>query len=406
VPLFEYSGLNAAGKKVSGSVEAPGRRAVINKLRSQGIYPTRLREESAAAAAGEKTFRMSFNRRVPTADLATATRQMATLLGAGLPLDEALGTVGSQLEHPRLARAIQGVREDVIQGDAMHAALARHPQIFPVLYVNMVQVGESSGTLDQVLQRLADFLEDQAKLRARIRSAMAYPILMALIGTGVLFFLLAFVVPQVTRMLEDLDRALPLPTLILIRTNDFLATWWWVLPFLLLAGGIAFRRYHRSQEGRLALDRLALRVPLFGKLNLLIATARFSRTLATLLRSGVPLLSALDIVRNLMQNQVLRQVLEDTAISVREGEGLAAPLRRAAVFPPMVAQMAAVGERSGELEDMLLRVADTYENQVDTSISGMLSLLEPAMILFMGTVVGFIVLAILLPIFEASQGMG
>jgi len=270
----------------------------------------------------------------------------------------------------------------------------------------MVQVGESSGTLDKVLQRLADFLEAQARMKSRIQAAMAYPLLMGVIGTGVLFFLFAFVVPKVVRMIQDLGQTLPLPTLILIRTSDFFSAWWWLLLLLLLAAVVAVRRYARTEDGRLRLDRLALTMPLFGRLNLLLATSRFTRTLATLQHSGVPLLKSLEIVCNLMQNRVLRQALEDTAVAVREGEGLAAPIRRSGVFPPMVAQMAAVGERSGELEEMLFRVADAYDHQVDLAITGMLSLLEPFMILFMGGIVGFIVLSILLPIFQASQGVG
>lgn len=405
MPLFEYFGFNASGKKVSGAIEGTGRRAVLQKLRGQGIFPTELREEKAAAG-GRNGARLRLARRVPIGELASATRQLATLLGAGLPLDEALGTVASQLEHERLARAYGTVRDEVTQGESLHDAFGRHPRIFPVLYINMVQVGENTGTLDQVLQRLADFMEDQARMRSRINSAMAYPILMALIGMGVLFFLFTFVVPKVVRMLEDLGQALPLPTLVLINTSNFLAQWWWLLLTLLAVGLLALQRYGRTEAGRLHLDRLALTFPLFGRLNLLVATARFTRTMGTLLRSGVPLLKALEIARNLMQNRVLRQAVEDTGAAVREGEGLAAPIRRSGVFPPMVAQMAAVGERSGELEEMLFRVADTYEHQVDLTLNGLLSMLEPVMILLMGGVVGFIVLAILLPIFQASQGMG
>ncbi len=407
MPLFEYTGYNAAGKKVSGAVEGAGRRAVLLKLKADGIFPTTLNEEAAASASGAKaTIKLELTRRIPVTELATATRQLATLLSAGLPLDEALGTIGGQLENVRLARAFSAVREEVVQGQSLHEALGAHPRIFPVLFVNMVQVGENTGTLDQVLQRLADFLEEQAKLKSRIQSAMAYPVLMCLIGVGVLFFLFAFVVPQVVRMLEDLGQALPTPTRVLIGTSDFLSAWWWVFLLLLALGALGVQRWRRTEEGRYKLDRLALKVPLFGRLNLLVATARFSRTLATLLRSGVPLLKALDIVTNLMQNKVLRKVLEDTSVAVREGEGLAAPIKRSGVFPPMVAQMAAVGERSGDLEDMLFRVADTYEHQVDLTLNGLLSLLEPIMILIMGGVVGFIVLSILLPIFQASQGMG
>jgi general secretion pathway protein F len=238
------------------------------------------------------------------------------------------------------------------------------------------------------------------------RSWNGWPVLMALVGTGVLFFLITFVVPKVTRMIADMGQALPLPTQMLIGMSDFLTAYWWLLLILLAAGVYALRRYLATDRGRLAWHRMTLRLPLAGKLNLLIATSRLARTLATLLRSGVPLLKALDISQNLMENLVLRQALEETAVAVREGEGLAAPLKRSGVFPPMMFQMAAVGERSGELETMLFRVADNYEHQIDLSITGMLSLLEPLMILVMGTVVGFIVLAILLPIFQASQGMG
>jgi general secretion pathway protein F len=229
---------------------------------------------------------------------------------------------------------------------------------------------------------------------------------MALIGTGVLFFLMAFVVPKVTRMLEDLGQTLPFATRALIGVSDFLSAWWWLMLVILAAGLFIFQQYVKKPKGRLNFDKRKLTAPVFGKLNLLLATARFTRTLGTLLRSGVPLLAALEIVKNLMGNRVLVETIEDTIVAVREGESLAQPLKRAGVFPPMVSQMAAVGEKSGELEEMLFKVADAYEHQVDSAINAMLSLLEPVMILLMGTVVGFIVLAILLPIFQASQGIG
>ncbi len=331
---------------------------------------------------------------------------MATLLSAGISLDETLSTIAGQLENPLLGKALNQVREEIVQGQSLHYAMSQHPRLFSDLYVNMIQVGESSGTLDQAMHRLADFLEEQARLRSRIQAAMAYPVLMALIGTGVLFFLMAFVVPKVTRMLEDLGQTLPFATRALIGVSDFLSAWWWLLLLCLAAGLFFFRQYVQKPKGRLQFDRRKLTAPVFGKLNLLLATARFTRTLGTLLRSGVPLLAALEIVKNLMGNRVLIETIEDTIVAVREGESLAQPLQRSGVFPPMVSQMAAVGEKSGELEEMLFKVADAYEHQVDSAINAMLSLLEPVMILLMGTVVGFIVLAILLPIFQASQGIG
>lgn len=406
MPLFEYAGFNAQGKKVKGVIEGSGRRAALQILKNQGIVATDIAQQSAVVKRSGKLPQFLTQRRIPVIDLAAATRQLATLLSAGIPLDEALGTLADQQEKPALAKALNQTREEVVQGQALNQGLAQHPQIFSDLFVNMVKIGESSGTLDQVLHRLADFLEEQARLRSRIQAAMAYPVLMALIGTGVLFFLMAFVVPKVTRMLEDMDRALPLPTQLLISTSDFLAEWWWLLLLLLIGGLFALRRYLQTAGGRMYFDRRKLTLPLLGKLNLLLATARLTRTLGTLLRSGVPLLAALEIVQNLMDNRVLKKTLEDTIVAVREGESLAQPLLRSQVFPKMVSQMAAVGEKSGELEEMLFKVADAYEHQVDSTINALLSLLEPIMILLMGTVVGFIVLAILLPIFEASQGIG
>lgn len=406
MPLFEYTGFDARGKKVNGVIEASGKKLGLQKLREQGIYATDLKEEKTARGEKPKRSLTLFKSSVSTIELAAATRQMATLLGAGLPLDETLQTVSSQLENPTLGRTLSRVREEVVRGESLHQSLAGEGRVFPELYVNMIEVGENSGTLEQVLQRLADFLEEQVRMKSRLRAALAYPILMALIGSGVLVFLVTFVVPKVTRMLEDLGQSLPWPTLLLIRGSDLLVDYAWLILALLAAAVFAFWRYRRTERGRWQLHRLALSIPVVGRLNLLVATSRFARTLGTLLQSGLPLLAALDITRNLLQNQLLREALEDTAAAVREGEGLSAPLKRAAVFPPMLTQMTAVGERSGDMETMLFRVADAYDHEVELAITGALSLLEPLMILLMGTVVGFIVMAILLPIFQASQGIG
>ncbi len=345
-------------------------------------------------------------RRVPLLELASATRQMATLLSAGLPLDEVLSSVAEQTERAALSLALNRAREEVVQGQSMHLALAAQEQVFSSLYINMVKVGESSGTLDRVLTQLADLQENQARTRSRIQAALTYPALMGLVGSAVLLLLFIFVVPQITRMLDNLGMELPLMTRLLIKTGDLFSGSWWLLLLLLLLGVGFLRHYGRSEKGSLDLHRRILKVPLVGRLILFTATARLSRTLATLLQSGVPLLTALDIARGLIRNKVLRQALDDTAISVREGEGLAGPLQRSGVFPPLLIQMAAAGEKSGQLENMLMRAAESYEQQVEMAIAALLPLLEPLMILLMGGVVGAVVLAILLPIFQASQGMG
>ena len=403
MPRFEYGGFDASGAKVTGTIEAPGRRAALETLRNQQIFATEVQE--IASAGRRKSFRWQ-RRRIPLLELAAATRQMATLLGAGLPLDEVLGAVAEQSDRPAMALALNRAREEVVQGQALHLALEAQERIFSPLYVNMVKVGESSGTLDQVLAQLADLQENQARTRSRIRAALTYPALMGLVGSAVLVLLFVFVVPQITRMLDNLGMELPLLTRLLIATADLFAGSWWLLLLLIVLAAVALRRYARSEKGSLFLHRRALQLPLIGRLNLFTATARVSRTLATLLQSGVPLLTSLEIARGLMSNKILRQVLADTAVAVREGEGLAAPLQRSGVFPRLMVQMAAAGEKSGQLENMLLRAAQSYEQQVELSIAGLLPLLEPLMILVMGSVVGVVVLAILLPIFQASQGMG
>jgi len=403
LPLFEYTGYDAQGRKASGTIDGPGRKAATQALREQGIFPTELKESAGPRKRGGLRFGRG---RVPASELAGATRQLATLLAAGLAIDDALATVVEQIEQQLLHRTLARLREDVRQGEALHAALAKHPAVFPELYVSIVQVGEDSGTLDQAMHRLADFLEAQARIRARVQAALAYPVLMAFVGIGVLAFLFAFVVPKITRMLEDMGQDLPWPTQLLITLNSLLSSYWWLL--LIMAAGAAYflARYRQSAAGRLHLDRLQLKAPLFGKLLLLIITARLARTLATLLSNGVPLLKALAITRSLTSNRLLNQALATASQRVQEGGSLAAALRESALFPPMLAQLVSAGEKSGQLEDMLYRVADSYEHQTDLSITGMLSLLEPLMILVMGCLVGFVVLAILLPIFEASQGFG
>lgn len=402
--LFDYHGYDSNGRKLSGSCEGSGQRAVMASLRQQGIFATEV------VAAGSQTRQPLLSRwraaQVPIEDLAIATRQLATLLSAGLALDEAVNTVAGQLERPQLAAAFNRVREAVVQGDALYLALASEDSIFPTIYISMVEVGENSGTLDQALANLADLLEEQARLRSRITAALAYPLLMALVGSGVLLFLVGYVLPKVTRMLVELDQVLPLPTRLLISASDLLHNYGWLLFSLLIVALLLARRWAGKEQGRLTLDRWRLKLPLVGRLNQLIATSRFSRTLSTLLGSGQPLLRALEITGKLLDNLILQRAIESAGRQVREGASLAEPLHKEKIFPPMLIQMIAVGEKSGELETMLRRVADTCDQQIEMSINRLLALLEPIMILLMGGAVGFIVLAILLPIFQASQSLG
>lgn len=404
MPIFEYKGFDSEGRKVSGSCEGSGQHAVTSSLRQRGIFPTELIATSSHAKP--KFWEQLRAAQVPIEDLAIATRQLATLLSAGLSLDATLDTVAGQVEQVPLAVALSRVKEAVVQGEALHLALAKEGKIFPAIYLSMAEVGENSGTLDQALANLADLLEEQARLRSRITAALAYPLLMAIVGTGVLLFLVGYVLPKVTRMLLELEQVLPLPTRILIAASNLLRDYGWLLGCLLIIALLLARRWTATEAGRLIIDRWRLKLPILGRLNLLIATTRFSRTLSTLLGSGLPLLRALEITGKLLNNRVLQKAIETAGRQVREGSSLATPLQKSGLFPSMLMQMIAIGEKSGELEQMLSRVADTCDQQIELSINRLLALLEPVMILLMGGAVGFIVLAILLPIFQASQSLG
>ncbi|MDD2557942.1 MAG: type II secretion system inner membrane protein GspF [Desulfuromonadaceae bacterium] len=405
--LFDYTGFDQKGKNTKGTIEAGGKRAALEKLRRQDIYVSNITEQRRRRSESKLAqFMHTGSVRLNTAELATSTRLLATLLEAGVPLDESLVYLAEQSEKGAHRRLFEQIRASVLQGISLHKAMEEQGKTFPQMYRHMVQVGESSGSLDKVLMRLADFLEEQARLKSKTLAALAYPALMALVGTGVLLFLVTFVVPKVTRMLTDMGQTLPGPTRFLIATSDFLSAYGWICLLLLGLGIAALLRYRTTAKGRLKLDGLILKVPLFGNIVRSIATARFSRTLGTLLQSGVPLLQALEISNSLLQNSCLHQSMARCSKAVREGASLAQQIREAALFPPLMAQMTAIGERSGNIDTMLLKVADNQEREIDITLGGLLSLLEPVMILVMGTVIGFIVLAVLLPIFQASQGLG
>jgi general secretion pathway protein F len=399
--VFEYKGVTADGRSTSGIIDADSPKSARSKLRQTGIFPTEVMEGEGADQA--RPSRRAFGEWVTLQDVAIMTRQLATLLSAGIPLMEALGALTEQVEKGELKRVVAQVRESVREGSALSVAVARFPKVFPDLYVQMVRAGEASGTLDRILIRLADFLEYRVRLRGKLVSAMLYPILMLGVSTLVLFLLITYAVPKVTVIFEEMHQALPLPTRILMGISDFLLSYWWLLLFGAIGLGVGLRRYVDTPSGRVAYDRFLLRMPLFGKIVRMVALTRFSRTLSTLLSSGIPLLTALEIVRDVVGNQVLSEAIRKARENIREGESIADPLRRSGVFPPLVTHMIAVGEKSGELEGMLQKVADTYDNEVETVVSTLTALLSPIMILLMGGLIFCIVLAVLLPIFDISQ---
>lgn len=407
MPIFEYSGIDSKGKKTAGNVDAENERSARAKLRKMGVFPTTIGVEGKGGG-GKSGLSMQidvgkFLQRVKVQDVAVMTRQLATLIGANIPLVDALAALVDQIENPKLRNILAGVRERVIEGSKLSDALRGHPKIFGDLYVNMINAGESSGALEIVLQRLADFTEGQSKLRSKVIGAMIYPAIMSFVGVTLMIMLLTFVVPKVTKIFVDMKATLPLPTRMLMGASNAVTDYWYVFVLLVPVAVYGVRRFLNTPGGRAWWDKKLLTLPLFGKLNKMVIVSRFTRTLSTLLSSGVPLLTAMDIVRNIITNTRLRAVIEQTRDNVREGQSVADPLRRSGEFPPLVTHMISIGEKTGELEKMLERIADTYDAEVDNTVSTLTTLLEPIMILVMAGIVSFIVMSILLPIIKLNQ---
>ena len=402
--VYAYKGVDARGKSVKGVRDADSAKALRGVLKRDGILATEILEQSEAArkAARDIDFSKLF-RRISQLDVAVATRQLSVLLRSGVPLVEALSALIEQLDHPELKTAFTDTRNQVNEGSTLADALKAHPRIFPSLYINMVAAGEASGTLEEVLARLAEFLDDQARLQSKVKGALAYPIVMAVVVVLILFLMMSVVVPKVTAIFENFNQTLPWYTRLLIFVSNIFSDYWWLLAALLAGGIYWFRRWQATEEGRKKWDLFVLDVPLFGPLLTMVAVARFARTLATLLASGVPVLTAMDITRNVLGNTELMRVVEEARASVREGEGIAKPLKQGQRFPPIVTHMIAVGERSGQLEEMLLHVADAYDQQIEVRVGALTSILEPLLIVVMGAVVGGIAFAILMPLLRLNE---
>ena len=403
--VYEYTALDEKGRERKGFVDAMGVAAARQKLREEGVYPTEI-NQAADKKDTALTGVLGINlwQRVSTKDVSVFTRQLSTLLGAGIPLVPSLSVLIAQTKNQLLKQTLAQIREQVNEGKSLTQGMLNFPRIFPPFYVNMIRAGESSGTINLVLERLADFSENQQALMSKIRSALAYPIIMLFIGSAVIFLLMTFVVPKITGIFTDMHQTLPLITVVLIGISNFLKSFWWLILILLAAAIAAFKYMTTGTEaGKRLWDTAKLKIPVWGQVNQKIAIARFCRTLATLLQSGVPLLSSMEIVRNVVNNILIGEAISKASKDVEEGKGLSGPLTQSGIFPPLVTEMVAVGEQSGTLEKMLNRVATAYETESQSDIMVMTSLLEPLMILVMGLLVGFIVVSILLPIFEMNQ---
>lgn len=392
---FVYRGVTAAGGQVRGEVQAPDARAAARQLRGQRITVTTLSPKTAAAG-----LTLPFLGRIPSKDVAVFTRQFATMISAGLPLVQCLQALGAQTERKRFQEIIAKVAADVEGGATLSEAIGRHPRVFDELYVNLVHVGEIGGVLDTMLARLSMYMEKAAALRHRVQMAMIYPVLVITVAILVVAFLLMFVIPIFAGFYAKAGVPLPLPTRIVLGLSGFLLSYWWLVLIGIGSGTFLFRRWYQTEGGRTRVDAFLLKAPIFGPLIRKISVARFTRTLSALLGGGVPIIDALRITAKTSGNRIIENAVLAARERVTAGQTLGDPLKASGVFPPMVIQMIAVGEQTGALDTMLAKVADYYEDEVDVAVSGLTALLEPILIVFLGIVIGGIVISIYLPIFQ------
>ncbi|HWS45726.1 MAG TPA: type II secretion system F family protein [Acidimicrobiia bacterium] len=396
---FQYKVKDKTGKLVEGSLEAENAQLVVSKLRSMGYIPIEIQQQGGVTLQRELKL-PGLSDRVKLKDVAVFSRQFATMINSGLSLLRSLYILAEQTESKPLAAIVNQVRMDVERGSSLSAALAKHPKAFSRLYVSMVRAGEVGGALDSVLMRLADTIEKQVELRRKVKSAMTYPMVVAILVLLIVTAMLLFVIPMFQNIYKQLGGTLPAPTQILINISKIARQFWYLIFAAEVAGAWGFRKWINSEEGRKQWDAIKLRVPIFGKLVRKTALARFSRTLSALVRSGVPILESLDIVAETAGNHVVAEAVRDTQAAVKRGDPLSKKLEDHEVFPPMVVQMMAVGEETGALDEMLDKIADFYDQEVEATVDALTSLIEPLLIVVMGICVGGMIIALYLPMFN------
>lgn len=412
MPLYTYKAKDRKGAVISGSLEAESRTAVNTRLQAMGYFTVSIQggpETTTTVSKGGKVTKVAVRRsvRIKAEDQASFYRQMSDLIGAGVPLVKALNIVKGQTPNPRLMEILSQVSADVQGGDTFASALEKHTSVFNKLTVALVRAGETGGMLDQTLSRIADFAENQDELRSKIKSAMAYPVIMMIFGSVVIFVLLTFVMPKILDIFKELGQELPLPTKILIAVSGFLRVYWVFMGAGIAGAVFLFRRFIRSESGAFRYHTILLQIPKFGELILKREIAAFTRTLGALLGNGVPILNAIAIAAEVMTIRPIRNEIVKIPEGITQGAGIAPTLRASSLFPPVVVNMVAIGEETGHLPEVLLRVADSYESQVERAIKTLTSFIEPVIIMLMGIVVGAIVISLLLPIFslDPTQGM-
>jgi type IV pilus assembly protein PilC len=397
---FEWKGRDRGGRAQSGVLVADNKEAVFAVLRRQQIVPIAVKEK------GKEIALPKLRRGINEKSIAVFTRQFSVMIDAGLPLVQCLQILGEQQENKAFQRIILQVREDVEAGSSLAAAMKKQPQAFDDLYTNMVAAGEAGGILDTVLQRLATYIEKAARLKAQVKSALIYPAAVISIAILVVYVILWKVIPVFATLFISLGAELPLPTRVVVALSNFVGRYWWAIIGAVIAGVFFIRQYYQTPAGRMAIDRILLRTPILGLVLRKIAVARFCRTLGTLMSAGVPVLEALDITAKTSGNAVIEQAILQVRKAVEEGKTVAEPLKATEQFPPMVVQMISVGETTGAMDTMLAKIAEFYEDEVDIAVAGMMKLIEPVMIFFLGVVVGGIVISMYLPMFDLISKIG
>ncbi len=400
-PIFEYKAVGADGKPKRGIVEAEAQKAARLKLKKQGLMVTDIQEKFAAKPNAKSS--SLFGGGVSLKDVTMTTRQLASLIKANVPLVESLNALIEQSENEKLKVVLSQVRQDVNEGVSLARACAAHPKVFDTVFVNMVEAGESSGTLGLVLLRLAELKDAQMRLRSKLVSGMSYPVLMMTVAMGLMIAIFTLVIPKLAQIFIQMKKPMPPLTRVLINFSDILVQYWYLIILAVFFAFSSFRKYIVTAKGKAWWDAFKLKLPVIGPLIRMIAMTRFANTMGTLLGSGVPILSALNIARNLVDNAPISKAISDARENITEGQSIAEPLKRSGQFPPLVIHMIAVGEKTGELSNMLQNVSETYEEQVNTRIEGLTSLLEPMMIVVMGGIVAVIVMSVFMPLLDMSN---
>ncbi|HUJ10437.1 MAG TPA: type II secretion system F family protein [Verrucomicrobiae bacterium] len=403
MPTFQYKAKTRAGELVNGSLAAGDRRAALAELSKLGFFPLAVESSETATQGAVKG---GLGSGVKSRDVLMFTQQLSTLLRSGMSLSQALGTLERRTQKKALATVLGDLRNGIVQGESLSDSLAKHPKLFSRFFVNLIKAGEASGALDDVLLRLGKHQEQMAEVREKVIGALLYPLIIVSVGICVIIFFMLVMVPRFATMFKEMGRALPLPTRILIGVSNGFMSYWWIGVLLIVAAVTAYRIRARTPEGKLALDSMKLRLPVFGNIIKANAFAQFARTLATLLENGVPVLTALQIVEDTMTNRVIANEIQEARTRVTDGTSISQPLAKGKIFPPLLIDMLAVGEESGEVVPALKNIAENYESELSRTLKVFTTLLEPAIIIFMAVVVGAIVLSVLMAVFDITAGIG